>query len=432
MKKRQVISLLLSLVLFLSLLSFGAEAVSRPVSYDDLHITTSGSAYNATGWYRFAPTEDALYHFWTYPGESVITVYQSKLAPSEFAYTDSQIAEAEKALEAERSQIAEWQQQYDDGVALLEDNRDAYNRGVKMLEENRQKYEEAKEIMSRTDQPPFEVQELVAEYESALVKLQQYEDAERQIADAKVQLEQAYAQIAEDEAKLNALRELLGVSKQNQSGELWECESYDDYSSYWLMAKGSEYFLQLGNRKDMLRYEKICSAFQDIPDDAYYFDPVYWAAANEITQGTSKGYFSPDMTCTRAHVVTFLWRAAGSPTVLKANPFVDVDASAYYYKAVLWASSRGITQGNDRTHFSPDVPCTRAQIVTFLWRFFDSPPQTGFSSFTDVSQGEYYLQPVIWAVNNDITYGTDRAHRYFSPDAPCTRAQVVTFLFRCI
>ena len=171
--------------------------------------------------------------------------------------------------------------------------------------------------------------------------------------------------------------------------------------------------------------------FVDVPADAYYYDAVLWAAENEITGGTSATTFSPDMTCTRAQAVTFLWRAADSPAPKSETmPFVDVAADAYYYDAVLWAVENGITAGTSETTFSPDMKCTRAQIMTFLWRAQKTPAAETVNPFTDVANGAYYADAVVWAVEQGITAGTSADT--FSPNANCTRAQIATFLWRCM
>ena len=169
--------------------------------------------------------------------------------------------------------------------------------------------------------------------------------------------------------------------------------------------------------------------FTDVNDDSYYKDAVIWAVENGITKGISGTMFSPDAACTRAQAVTFLWRAAGSPSPKSgAMPFGDVAADAYYHDAVLWAVENGITKGTSDTTFSPDVKCTRAQIVTFLWRAQKSPAVASVNVFTDVAADAYYADAVNWAVANGITSGTSAAT--FSPNADCTRAQIVTFLYR--
>lgn len=169
--------------------------------------------------------------------------------------------------------------------------------------------------------------------------------------------------------------------------------------------------------------------FVDVPDTAYYYDAVKWAVEEGVTTGTSSRTFSPNATCTRGQAVTFLWRAAGSPSpVSNSNPFADVKSSDYYYDAVLWAVEQGITVGTSASTFSPDQTVTRAHVVTFLWRAEGSPAADGSNPFVDVSEDAYYVEAVLWAVENGITAGTSA--NTFSPDDGCTRAQIVTFLCR--
>lgn len=171
-------------------------------------------------------------------------------------------------------------------------------------------------------------------------------------------------------------------------------------------------------------------SFTDVADKAYYRDAVEWAVENGITKGTTATTFSPNATCTRAQAVTFLWRAAGSPAPeTSAMPFTDVPVGSYYYDAVLWAVENGITKGTSDTTFSPNMTCTRAQIVAFLWRSEKSPAAGTANPFADVKPDAYYADAVLWAVKENITKGTTSTT--FSPDADCTRAQIVTFLWRC-
>ena len=170
--------------------------------------------------------------------------------------------------------------------------------------------------------------------------------------------------------------------------------------------------------------------FVDVATGSYYEDAVDWAVENGITQGTDDTHFSPDGICTRAQAATFLWRTAGSPKPeTRTMPFTDVPAGSYYYDAVLWAVENGITKGTSNTTFSPNMTCTRAQIITFLWRSEKSPAAGTASLFVDVKSTAYYADAVLWAVKEDITKGT--TNTTFSPDADCTRAQIVTFLWRC-
>jgi len=171
--------------------------------------------------------------------------------------------------------------------------------------------------------------------------------------------------------------------------------------------------------------------FVDVPAGAYYYDAVLWAAENGITSGVDDTHFAPNSPCTRAQIVTFLWRAAGSPAPKSSEmPFEDVAAGSYYYDAVLWAVENGITKGTSDTTFSPNADCTRAQIVTFLWRSQGSPVADAVNPFTDVAADAYYAGAVLWAVENGVTNGT--SDTTFSPNANCTRAQIVTFLYRCL
>ena len=168
--------------------------------------------------------------------------------------------------------------------------------------------------------------------------------------------------------------------------------------------------------------------FVDVSGGSYYEDAVLWAVSEGITSGTTATTFSPGASCTRAQMVTFLWRAAGSPKASGSNPFRDVSADTYYYDAVLWAVENGITSGISADAFAPDAMVTRAQTVTFLYRAAGSPAAAPGSSFSDVRSDAYYADAVSWAVEKGITSGTAAAA--FSPDADCTRAQIVTFLYR--
>lgn len=169
------------------------------------------------------------------------------------------------------------------------------------------------------------------------------------------------------------------------------------------------------------------SLFQDVPTDAYYYEAVKWAQKKGITGGIGDGLFGPNQPCTRAQIVTFLWRAAGSPVVNYAMDLADVSSDAYYAEAVRWALSRGITTGTADGKFSPNAPCTRAQSVTFLFRASKASAD-GMPAFSDVATNAYYAEAVKWATDNGITTGTTSST--FSPGSGCTRAQIVTFLWR--
>ena len=163
-------------------------------------------------------------------------------------------------------------------------------------------------------------------------------------------------------------------------------------------------------------------------------DALKWAVKNKITTGVSATSFQPDGDCTRAQVVTFLWRAAGSPepAVSYKNPFTDIQEGKWYTKAVLWAVQNGITTGVTETSFKPDEPCTRGQIATFLYRYAGNPllPTGTKHPFSDIPTGRFYWAPVVWAYGNGITTGT--SNTTFSPDQTCTRGQIVTFLYRYV
>lgn len=177
-------------------------------------------------------------------------------------------------------------------------------------------------------------------------------------------------------------------------------------------------------------FEKI-SGFNDVPPGSYYEDPVNWAVDNGITNGTSGNTFSPDGVCTRAQAVTFLWRASGCPEPNSTYmPFIDVPENTYYYKAVLWGVENKIVKGTSPTTFSPDMHCSRAHIVTFLWRTMGEQDAGTVNPFTDVKETYYYADAVLWAVKEEITNGTSPTT--FSPDDDCLRSQIVTFIYRAL
>ena len=175
--------------------------------------------------------------------------------------------------------------------------------------------------------------------------------------------------------------------------------------------------------------EEIVLTFTDVMEDSYYYEALRWAVKNGITSGTTDTTFSPDADCTRAQMVTFLWRAAGSPDPVHTETvFADIEQASYYYKALLWAVENGITSGTSATTFSPDAVCTRGQMAMFLYRNAKTPDINDSDSFTDVGETAYYKGAVLWAKTEGITAGTSATT--FSPDATCTRAQMVTFLYR--
>ncbi len=183
-------------------------------------------------------------------------------------------------------------------------------------------------------------------------------------------------------------------------------------------------------RMKLLVSPPAARAYADVPEDAYYAPAVVWAVAEDITRGTSDAHFSPDASCTRAQTVTFLWRAAGAPEPSGTeNPFTDVVRDDYYYNAVLWAVEQGITEGTDGTRFSPEETVTRCQSVTFLYRLLgeeiDAP-----NPFADVKEGAFCYDAVRWAAEEGVTTG--KTAERFAPADDCTRAQIVTFLYRAL
>lgn len=168
--------------------------------------------------------------------------------------------------------------------------------------------------------------------------------------------------------------------------------------------------------------------FKDVAKGLYYYEPVNWAVGKKITTGASTDTFAADAPCTRAQMVTFLWRAAGSPSATASTTFGDVPQYEYYAQAVSWAASVGITTGTGNWSFSPSAPCTRGQMATFLYRYSKSPQISGNMPFADVADSSYYSDAVLWAYKNGVTTGIT-ANRYY-PNDTCTRGQMVTFIYR--
>ena len=166
-------------------------------------------------------------------------------------------------------------------------------------------------------------------------------------------------------------------------------------------------------------------------DSDWFYDAVLWAVENKITGGTTPTTFSPGMACTRAQVVQFLWAANGRPEPASThNPFVDVKDTDWYYKAVLWAVERGITGGTSATTFSPNQPCTRAQVVTFLYAAAGKPDVMGANFFLDVPDDAWYAKAVVWAVDHGVTSGVGEG--VFGSEQTCTRGQIVLFLYKAM
>ena len=213
--------------------------------------------------------------------------------------------------------------------------------------------------------------------------------------------------------------DVLLVVDQNGDRLRVKPESHDQYS----------FIMPAGKVAVEAVFQHIESSFRDVPANSYYREAVEWALENGVTSGMGGGLFGPDYACTRAQAVTFLWRAANSPKPLSSTmPFDDVVSDVYYHDAVLWAIEQDITAGTAAATFSPDATCTRAQIVTFLWRAAKMPAAESTANFADVAADAYYANAVSWAAQNGITAGTGK--NTFSPDASCTRAQIVTFLYR--
>ncbi len=175
---------------------------------------------------------------------------------------------------------------------------------------------------------------------------------------------------------------------------------------------------------------KLPNPFADVAAESYSYDAVLWALEQKITTGTAETKFSPTAACLREQIVTFLWRAKGKPKAETENPFTDVPEGSYYADAVLWAVKNNITKGTGETTFAPQDLCTRGQIVTFLWRTAECPaPTSAEHPFTDIAEDAFYYDAVLWAVENGITTGVEESS--FAPDDSCTREQIVTFLYRC-
>ncbi|MGI5875168.1 MAG: S-layer homology domain-containing protein, partial [Bacillota bacterium] len=260
--------------------------------------------------------------------------------------------------------------------------------------------------------------------------------AEKAVADAKKAAEDKAAKDAADKAAADAVKARIAalpaeVTLDDEAAVAAARSAFDALTDDQKALVDNEPALKAAEAKlAELKNRPAENTFVDVKEGAFYYDAVAWAVANGITNGTDATHFTPAGECTRGQVVTFLWRAAGSPEPTSAdNPFADVKEGKFYYNAVLWAVENGITNGTDATHFSPDATCTRGQVVTFQWRAAGSPaPQGSNNPFVDVKAGAFYENAVLWAVANGITNGTDATH--FSPADTCTRGQVVTFLYR--
>ena len=432
MKKRSWIFFLIICMVF-ALLPFGVFAENFPANPVQLPI--GGKAYAADGWYRFAPTSDGLYTLTPADSHARFAIYQTKMSPADFANAEQQIADGERQLNDGRLAVQEGDATFAAGKATYDEAVARYEQNLAQHELSRAEYERNLSLVdlpgigesAREIVAAFEKEEADLEWTAAVLQAEK-EELDR----AEQMLKDAHRQIAEGEAQLQAAKDFLAASKAGKTGEPVMMITHDNemlrQGLFWVHA-GSEYLIHVETDGDpSLNCSKVSNVFVDVPTDAYYLNPVYWAAANRITFGTDETHFSPDASCTRAQVVTFLWRDAGSPKVSVSCPFADVPSDAYYSDAVRWAISNGITKGTDESHFSPEEPCTRAQVATFLWRAHGEPNVITLHTFSDVPEDAYYSHAVSWALFRGITNGTDLTH--FSPDDTCTRAQVVTFLYR--
>ena len=214
-----------------------------------------------------------------------------------------------------------------------------------------------------------------------------------------------------------------------------DCVYHEDFYHPYYSDKITDFYSYPDSTRPVLTGDTTLNfhdipSFTDLPGDSFYFDSVAWALENNITNGATETTFNPGGNCLRAQVVTFLWRAAGEPEpTTTVNPFTDVKETDFFYKPVLWAVEKGITNGISATEFGSYDNCNRAAVVTFLWRAAGSPePETTVNPFTDVAETDFFYKPVLWAVENGITNGLSATE--FGPNASCNRAQVVTFLYR--
>ena len=228
-----------------------------------------------------------------------------------------------------------------------------------------------------------------------------------------------------------------------QGGYVGEIEA-DDWSVYGYMFNGLVYvndnadvhvcdFLngvcQSCGAREELDFGAMENPFVDVASTEYFYEPIMWAVHYKLTSGATATTFEPNEVCTRAQMVTFIWRTAGCPApTSNVNPFTDVNESHYFYNAVLWAVENGITAGTTATTFSPDDDCTRAQAVTFLYRWKGTEPAAQDNRFVDVKSEDYFYNAVLWAVENGITVGATTTT--FEPEQNCTRGQIMTFLYR--
>lgn len=213
--------------------------------------------------------------------------------------------------------------------------------------------------------------------------------------------------------------------------EQWEEQWEESGSEYMQVSTNTYRYAEAYANNNGYRFGNL-NTFGDVPEYSYYAIPVAWAVANGITAGTGENMFSPNSPCTRAQIITFLWCEAGKPEpTCTENPFSDISESAYYYKAVLWAVENGISSGVSASNFGPNSICSRGQAVTLLWNAAGKPePETTENPFNDVKSTDYFCKAVLWALENGITSGTSPTT--FGPKDPCTRAHVVSFLYKAV
>ncbi len=337
-------------------------------------------------------------------------------------------------LNKKHSQLSVIQQFLEDGDELVLHYTDDY----KQEEKKEKAAEYVDSLIDKIGEVTLDSEEAINNAKEAYEKLS---DEEKELVEKKDVLDAAEAKLAELKADASAakavddaiaaLPDVDEVSLDDEEAILAAKEAYDaltdDQKAYVANADKLDAVLE---KLEELKNKPAENPFVDVTEKDYFYDAVLWAVAEDITKGTDATHFSPSGNCTRAQVATFLWRAAGMPEPESAvNPFSDVKADAYYYKAVLWAVENEITTGTGGGKFSPNGNCSRGQVATFLWRAAGSPePTSAVNPFGDVKADDYFYKAVLWAVDQEITKGTDATH--FSPAQVCTRGQVVTFLYR--
>ena len=490
MKRNRFLIGLLAVCMLFSLLPFAARAEN---SMQPAVIQDGSQLASEDGWFSVCPASEDRYYFSLTGGvsrlpdvrlyrvtqdvsgltEPEITYLKAKLTADAYA---ERLAEGRAEVEAGRRALDESKEKLAKGKAEHEAARPAVEQyrqnrdqivnilnqyqviqgggrvpfGYVSLDDWYRRY--AKPLLNRLGlDAPDDAEELDYAIDSAEWQMQLFDAAELEIAAAEQKVAEgerliarADHQLAEMEAEVDAYNAALQTAQDALQ------EPYPSTGGFQLTAQGVStalgcpleaeqvywYFsapqtLPVQMRVTSTTAPESKNPFRDVEKGTFYYDPVLWAVNHnpQITNGTGANTFSPDAACTRGQVVTFLWRAMGCPEPSNpANPFTDVSNGAYYYQAVLWANEKGITNGTSQTTFSPESPCTRAHVVTFLWRAHQMPAAGSSNPFADVFAGQYYTDAVLWAVSKNITNGIDATH--FGPDDPCTRGQIVTFLYR--